>query len=127
MLTKSASGRSLKNVAKAALISCLLLAWRTWICIPMARAAGSTSRSVASVMVVLAGSTRTATRAAAGTISRKSCSRFATSSAAKILIPVRLPPGRARLATRPSLTGSSPAMKTIGIVAVAAFTANVED
>ena len=28
-----------------------------------------------------------------------------------------LPPGRLRLATRPSLTGSSPEMKTIGIVA----------
>jgi hypothetical protein len=31
-----------------------------------------------------------------------------------------LPPGRARLATSPNLTGSSPTPKTIGIVAVAA-------
>jgi hypothetical protein len=36
-------------------------------------------------------------------------------------MPVALPPGWARLATRPSLTGSSPTPKTIGIVAVAAF------
>jgi hypothetical protein len=33
--------------------------------------------------------------------------RLATTSLKKILKPVRLPPGRARLATRPSLTGSS--------------------
>ena len=42
----------------------------------------------------------------------------------KKLIPVRLPPGRARLATRPSLTGSSATLKTIGIVVVAALAAN---
>ena len=46
-----------------------------------------------------------ATRAAAGTNSRKSPNRFDTNSATKTLIPVKLPPGRARLATRPSLTG----------------------
>src|SRR5262249_62140156 len=48
---------------------------------------------------------------------------FAITSLEKKLIPVRLLPGRARLATRPSLTGSSPTTKTIGIVAVAAFAA----
>src|SRR5262249_6054631 len=53
---------------------------------------------------------------AAGTTSRSSCNRFITSSAAKIFIPVRLPPGRDKLETRPSFTGSSGAMKTIGIV-----------
>ena len=42
----------------------------------------------------------------------------------KKLIPVRLPPGRARLATSPSSTGSSPTMKTIGIVVVAALAAS---
>jgi hypothetical protein len=36
-------------------------------------------------------------------------------------MPVTLPPGRARLATRPSLTGSVPLPKTMGIVVVAAF------
>ena len=40
------------------------------------------------------------------------------------MTPVRLPPGRARLATRPSLTGSSVTLNTIGIVVVAALAAN---
>ena len=35
-----------------------------------------------------------------------------------------LPPGRLRLATRPSLTGSPPMVKTIGIVEVAALAAS---
>jgi hypothetical protein len=35
-------------------------------------------------------------------------------------------PGRARLATRPNLTGSSPTLKTIGIVVVADLAANDE-
>ena len=39
------------------------------------------------------------------------------------MTPVMLPPGRVRLATRPSLTGSSPTAKTIGIVVVAALAA----
>ena len=42
----------------------------------------------------------------------------------KKLMPVALPPGRARLATRPNLTGSSPTPKTIGIVVVAALAAS---
>ena len=39
MPTKTASGRSRTKVAKAALISWLVLALRTWICSPMERAA----------------------------------------------------------------------------------------
>ena len=66
----------------------------------------------------------TAMRAVAGMSSRRSSRRFATSSALKILMPVRLPPGRARLATRPSLTGSSVAMKTMGIEVVASLAAS---
>ena len=42
------------------------------------------------------------------------------------LTPVTLPPGRLRLATRPSLTGSPPVTKTIGIVVFAALTAIAE-
>jgi hypothetical protein len=53
------------------------------------------------------------TRVAAGTISRNSSSRFAVTHLEKIY-PVRLPPGGARLATRPSLTGSSPILNTMG-------------
>jgi len=51
-------------------------------------------------------------------------SRFASTSPTKKLMPVALPPGRARLATRPSRTGSSPTPKTIGIVVVAALAAS---
>src|SRR6266478_3918410 len=111
-------------VAKAASISWLVSALSTWICNPTARAAGSTSLNVVSVFVAMAGLTSTATRAAPGTSSRRSSSRFATNSVETKLIPVRLPPGRARLATRPSLTGSSLTVKTMGIVVVAAFAAN---
>ncbi len=69
------------------------------------------------------GLTSTATRLAAGTSSRKISSRLAVISPLNRLSPVRLPPGRARLATRPSLTGSSPTRKTIGIAVVAALAA----
>src|SRR6516165_7284658 len=81
----------------------------------MARAAFGMSRSVLSVAGILAGLTSTAIRTALGTNSCRSASRFAAKSFAKKLIPVRFPPGRARLATRPSLTGSSPTPKTTGI------------
>jgi hypothetical protein len=49
--------------SKAASISRLVLALKTWICRPMLRAAGSTSRSVASVVAALAGLASTATPA----------------------------------------------------------------
>ena len=48
--TKTASGRSCAKVAKAALISRPVLALRTWICSPMARAAASTSLTVISAV-----------------------------------------------------------------------------
>src|SRR5262245_55914310 len=44
-----ASGRSRTNVEKAASIARLVSASSTWICHPMARAAGPTSRKVVSV------------------------------------------------------------------------------
>ena len=62
-------------------------------------------------------------RAAFGNSSRSSPRCFATSSLNRKLTPVALPPGRARLATRPSSTGSSAKMKRIGMVAVASFAA----
>ena len=58
---------------------------------------------------------------AVGTSSCASSSRFGPSSALNTVTPVRLPPGRLRLVTSPSVTGSSPMPKTTGIVAVAAF------
>jgi hypothetical protein len=52
--------------------------------------------------------------------------RFAVNSMVKKLTPVALPPGRLRLATKPSLTGSSLTPNTIGIVVVAALAASRE-
>ncbi len=62
---------------------------------------------------------------AAGTISCISCTSFGPNSKDSLVVPVRLPPGRARLATRPSATGSPPTEKTMGIVVVAALAASV--
>ena len=42
-------------------------------------------------------------------------------------MPVRLPPGLARLATIPRLTGSSPLLKTMGIEEVAALAASADE
>src|SRR5262245_7637547 len=74
VVMKSASERSWASVAKATSISRLLLASRTWICSPIARAAGSTSLIVAAALAA-AGLTSTAIRLAAGTSSRNSSSR----------------------------------------------------
>src|SRR5262249_44046651 len=122
--TKRASGRSRSRVAKAASISPIVVALRIWICRPMAGAASCTICNWDSVDEAFAGLRSTATRTALGTKSCRSRSRFAANSTASQLMPVRLPPGRARLATRPSLPGSSPTPNTIGIVVVAALAAS---
>jgi hypothetical protein len=62
-----------------------------------------------------------------GTSSDSSSSSLGISSVVTRLTPVRLPPGRAKLATRPDSTGSVPVWKTIGIVEVALFAANAEE
>jgi hypothetical protein len=49
---------------------------------------------------------RTPNTAALGITSRSNCNRFGTRSTFKMAMPVRLPPGRLRLATRPDATGS---------------------
>jgi hypothetical protein len=59
-----------------------------------------------------------------GTSSESSSSRFRSSSLSKKLMPVTLPPGRLKLATRPTPTGSPTPVKTIGIVEVAFFDAS---
>jgi hypothetical protein len=53
-----------------------------------------------------------------------SSSRLGVSSVAMMATPVWLPPGRARLSTRPVATGSFPVKKMIGIVEVAFFAAS---
>jgi hypothetical protein len=55
--------------------------------------------------------------------SRISSSRFAASRATRAVMPVTFPPGRARLVTRPSCSGSSGMLNTIGIVVVAILAA----
>ena len=122
--TKSASARSRTRVAKAASISRLVLALRTWICSPRARAAACTSRNVArrrSIGRIDQHGNRERPWAPARA---RAPAAWPPTSLVKKLMPVRLPPGRARLATRPSLTGSSPTPKTIGIVVVAALAAS---
>src|SRR5262249_12089138 len=55
-----------------------------------------------------------------------SASPFAPSSALNPLKPVKLPPGRLRLATSPSCAGSAAAVNTIGMLVVAALAARVD-
>ncbi len=119
----SAPTRFSTSVTKAASNSRSVLALTMCTCCPMARAAFCTSRDWISACGLL-WFTSIAISAAVGTISRSSSIRFASSATANRLTPVTLPPGRLRLATRPSLTGSSPITKTIGIVAVADLAAS---
>ena len=58
---------------------------------------------------------------AVGTVSWSSSKRFGATSTFNVTAPVTLPPGRFRLATRPSSTGSLLVVKTMGIFEVAAF------
>jgi hypothetical protein len=71
-----------------------------------------------------AGLTSNPIAVAAGTSPCSNSNRFEPSWLDKKLTPVTLPPGRLKLATRPSLTGSPPVVKTIGMVAVAALAAS---
>src|SRR5438876_4151762 len=60
----------------------------------------------------------------AGSASCSNSSAFGATSTFNWVTPVTLPPGRLRLATRPSRTGSEAISKTIGMVVVAAFAAS---
>src|SRR5215467_16343175 len=64
------------------------------------------------------------TRASLGTASLSISSRLVLSPDAKPENPVTLPPGRARLATKPAATGSPMLVITMGIVVVALLAAN---
>src|SRR6516165_6444629 len=88
------------------------------ICCPMVRAAACSVLDWVSALglVELASTT---IMLAVGTIVWSSSSRFETTSTFNVTAPVTLPPGRLRLATRPSSTGSLLVVKTMGIVVVA--------
>jgi hypothetical protein len=58
------------------------------------------------VPAVSAGSRSTATRVTPGISSLSDCSHFALRPYSKFVNPVALPPGRARLSTKPAPTGS---------------------
>jgi penicillin-insensitive murein DD-endopeptidase len=66
-----------------------------------------------------------ATRVIAGATSFSNCTHLPPISGSKLLKPVMLPPGRDRLATKPSPTGSATTAKTIGMVAVARLSAAI--
>src|SRR6516162_7406282 len=95
-------------------------------CCPIACAAASRSLRSASISGLLKFSDIAAIIVALGTIWCSSSSRFAANTLLRKLTPVTLPPGRLRLATRPSLTGSPPVTKTTGTVDVTALAANAE-
>ena len=73
---------------------------------------------------MLAGLMSTAIVVAEGTRSCISSRDFAINSTLRTVMPVMLAPGCARLATRPTLTGSVPTKNTIGTVLVAALAAS---
>ncbi len=91
---------------------------------PSVRAAASTSR-ISSTTAGPPTLAKIANRRRPGTTSRKSSSRLAARSVCCIDRPVTLPPGRARLATRPVPTGSPAAAKTIGMTDVACMAATI--
>src|SRR5215831_9458677 len=76
----------------------------------LARGCVQSTRSfdTASVISPLVGLTSSATAVAFGTNSRSSSNRFDASSVFMLVIPVTLPPGRARLETSPAAMGSIP-------------------
>src|SRR5215472_10020071 len=106
------------------LISLSVPAFRIAIGTPFSRAASFISLVIRSVFALF-GFTSTAITPAWGTSSEISSSRLGISSTLIRLTPVRLPPGRARLGTRPRSTGS-PTLKACGIVEVALFAASAE-
>ena len=106
-------------------MSSSVLAFSTLSSSPSVRAA--TSRLADQVFALgLAGLTSAAIVVAVGTTSCSSSNIFGTISTFRKVTPVRLPPGRFRLATRPICTGSAIVVKTIGMVVVAAFAAIAE-
>jgi hypothetical protein len=103
--------------ANAVSSSCSVLAVSTCSRRPSACAAACRSRVSASAL------DRWDLATGRAPASATSSSRLAPNTFMK-LVPVTLPPGRLKLPTSPTLTGSSPITKMTGIVLVAAFAAN---
>src|SRR4030095_6917129 len=88
-----------------------------------ASAVGLSSLSWAFCPMMFPGNRGSPTRASLGTASLSTSSLLVFSSGDKLSFPVILPPGRARLATTPSPTGSAEFVITMGMVVVAPFAA----
>ena len=78
------------------------------------------------MLCCLAATRRSPTRASLGTASLSISSLLVFSSGAKLESPVTLPPGRARLATKPAPTGSPAFVITMGMAVVAFLAANAD-
>ena len=123
--TSNAPVRASTKLTKAASIWRSVPAFNIWTFTPMARAAASTS-PILSSNTGLFGFSRKPIVAMLGTNSCNSASALAPSSALNALEPVKLPPGRLRVATSPNCTGSLATPNTIGILVVAALAARVD-
>ena len=124
--TSSASVDDAAAEAKAALSSAGVAASTRCKAMPSTFAVASTSANRFCTTGIKRGSIQpssTMTRDTDGAISCNSSSRFESSSPDIWVKPVMLPPGRAKLATRPSSTGLPAWVNTIGIVRVAACSA----
>src|SRR5262245_24490851 len=104
--TRSAPGRAWAMSAKALSISVSSLALKTAIVLPIARAAVSDSRTLATAAAKF-GFNSAPIVEAAGTTSRSSPRRFSASSVVKMLIP-------SRIAAGPGKAGYEPAPDRIG-------------
>src|ERR1700730_12721332 len=95
-----------------------------WVVRPIVLAAASVALT-SSTLPAFAVLNRIAMRVASGAISLRISSLLPATSGIMLLKPVMFPPGRARLATRPTPTGSPTATMTMGIELVSCSTARV--
>jgi hypothetical protein len=107
-LAAKAPARNWLSFAKATSKSRSVLALRIGSSKPRARAADRKLLDWIEARAGTAGLTRSAITLAVGTSSCSTSSRFVATSSFNWVTPVTLPPGRFRLATRPSRTGSPP-------------------
>src|SRR5205823_11098583 len=92
-------------------------------CTPWDGAAASIERMKNLDCGDVSGLNMTPTRARSGAISFSSSSHFPPTENSNMLKPVRLPPGRVTLVTKPCSTGSETCTNTIGTVLVACWRA----
>ena len=122
--TRIAAALALVAVLNAFSISSRLRTSSDWGRTPKNRATTSISLNSA-IFAGSFGSYSTPTMEAFGIASLSNSNRFPLKSSETELSPVTFPPGRARLVTSPSLTGSETSTKTMGIVPVACLAGRV--